>query len=106
MLCTQIASSSGALTWMFSEWAVRKKPSLQGVVSGSIAGLVCVTPASGFINPSGAFFIGFLSGPACYFGAQFKHYLGLFQFSSRCFTDFSQFLSLLLLLLSSLLLLP
>lgn len=46
------------------------------MVSGSVCGLVAVTPAAGFIDPTGAFFIGFLAGPCCYFGIQAKHYFG------------------------------
>jgi len=76
MLTTQIATGTASLTWMLTEWAVRKQPSVLGMVSGAIAGLVCITPACGFVDQTGAFVIGFLAGPWCYFGAQLKHKLG------------------------------
>lgn len=65
-----------ALSWLGTEWIVRKRPSLLGLLSGAIAGLVAITPAAGYVDPTGAFFIGLISGPFCYFGAQFKHRLG------------------------------
>lgn len=76
MLNTQIATSIAALTWMGTEWVVRKQPSLLGVLSGAVAGLVSITPAAGYVDPTGSFFIGFISGPFCYFGAQLKHRMG------------------------------
>lgn len=76
LLMTQISTATAAMTWLFSEWYMRKQPSVLGMVSGAIAGLVAITPASGFVDPTGAFFIGFIAGPACYFGSQLKHYLG------------------------------
>jgi Amt family ammonium transporter len=76
MLATQIATSTAALTWMLVEWAVRKKQSVLGMISGAVAGLVCITPAAGYVDMTGAFFIGFFGGPLCYLGAQLKHYLG------------------------------
>jgi ammonia channel protein AmtB len=47
-----------------------------GMINGAIAGLVCITPAAGYVDMTGAFFIGFFGGPLCYMGAQLKHYLG------------------------------
>ena len=76
MLNTQVATSMAALTWMFTEWAIKKKPSVMGMVSGAIAGLVAITPACGWVDQTGAFFIGALAGPWCYMGAQIKHYAG------------------------------
>eukprot|EP01034_Spumella_vulgaris_P030934 gene30934-38233_t len=76
MLTTQIATGTAAMTWMMTEWAVRGTPSVLGMVSGAIAGLVSITPAAGFVDPTGAFIIGLLGGPVCYFGAQLKHYAG------------------------------
>ena len=76
MLNTQIATSMSALTWMLTEWYIRKQPSVLGMVSGCIAGLVAITPACGYVNPTGAFIIGLLAGPFCYGGAQLKHKLG------------------------------
>ena len=69
MLVTQIATAAAALTWMFLEWGLRGKPSVLGIISGAIAGLVAITPASGFVAPMGALFIGVAAGVACYWGA-------------------------------------
>ena len=66
---TQIASAAAALSWMGVEWAVRGKPSVLGIVSGAVAGLVAITPAAGFVTPSGALLIGFIAGAACWWGA-------------------------------------
>ena len=68
MAVTQIASASGALTWMFVEWTQRNKPSVLGIVSGAIGGLVAITPAAGFVDLTGAFVIGIVSGFSCYWG--------------------------------------
>jgi Amt family ammonium transporter len=54
---------------MVVEWIHRKKPTLLGLLSGIVAGLVAITPAAGFVNPQGAFLIGLVSGPVCYAGA-------------------------------------
>jgi ammonium transporter, Amt family len=69
MVVTQIASAGAALTWMFLEWALRGKPSVLGIISGAIGGLVAITPASGFVAPGGALMIGIAAGAACYWGA-------------------------------------
>ena len=69
MAVTQIATATAALTWMFIEWMLRGKPSVLGIVSGAVAGLVAITPASGFVGPVGALFIGIGAGAACYWGA-------------------------------------
>ncbi|MGQ0530345.1 MAG: ammonium transporter [Panacagrimonas sp.] len=69
MLVTQVAAAVASLTWMFSEYLLRKRASLLGACSGAVAGLVAVTPASGFVDVSGAFIIGMVSGVACYWGA-------------------------------------
>ncbi len=69
MLVTQIATATAGLTWMFAEWAFGKKPSLLGILSGAIAGLVAITPAAGFVGPVGAFFIGLIAGIACYWAS-------------------------------------
>ena len=66
MAVTQIAAAAAALTWMFSEWVSHGKPSALGLVSGAVAGLVAITPASGFVGPMGALVIGAASGYACY----------------------------------------
>jgi len=66
MAVTQIATAAAALTWMFSEWLSHGKPSALGLVSGAVAGLVAITPASGFVGPMGALVIGIASGFLCY----------------------------------------
>jgi Amt family ammonium transporter len=69
MAVTQIATASAALGWMFIEWLGRGKPSLLGICSGAVSGLVAITPASGFVGPSGALIIGLAAGITCYWGA-------------------------------------
>ncbi len=77
MTVTQIATAAAALMWMFLEWILRKKPSVLGIVSGAVGGLVAITPASGFVDPMGALFIGLSAGACCYWGAVWlKHKLG------------------------------
>lgn len=66
MVVTQIATAAAALTWMFLEWMSHGKPSALGLASGAVAGLVAITPASGFVGPMGAMAIGFASGFVCY----------------------------------------
>ena len=66
MAVTQIAAATAALTWMFSEWVSHGKPSALGMVSGAVAGLVAITPASGFVGPMGALVIGIAAGYGCY----------------------------------------
>jgi ammonium transporter, Amt family len=62
MAVTQIAAAAGGLAWMLAEWVVHKKPSVLGIISGAIAGLVAITPASGFVAPVGALIIGLVAG--------------------------------------------
>jgi Amt family ammonium transporter len=71
MANTQIATAAAALAWMVVEWAHRKKPTMLGLASGAVAGLVAVTPASGWVEPSGALWIGIAAGVVCYGGAVF-----------------------------------
>jgi len=67
MLVTQVAAASAGIAWMLAEWFTgEKKPSLLGLCSGAVAGLVAITPAAGFVNPVGAFFIGLISGVLCF----------------------------------------
>jgi Amt family ammonium transporter len=66
MAVTQIATAAAALTWMFLEWMSHGKPSALGLVSGAVAGLVAITPASGFVGPMGAIAIGVAAGLVCY----------------------------------------
>jgi len=69
MAVTHIAASAGAITWMLGEWVVRSRPSLLGLCSGLVAGLVAITPAAGFVTPGSALIIGAVAGVACYWGA-------------------------------------
>ncbi len=66
---TQCATAMAALSWMAVEWVERKKPTLLGMCSGAVAGLVAITPASGFVNPTGSLIIGVAAGVGCYAGA-------------------------------------
>jgi ammonium transporter, Amt family len=66
---TQIATAAAALGWMFAEWIVAKKPSVLGMISGAVAGLVAITPASGYVDPVGALIIGVSAGVVCYISA-------------------------------------
>jgi len=77
MAVTQIATAAAALTWMFLEWFNHGKPSALGLVSGAVAGLVAITPASGFVGPMGALVIGAASGLMCYLAVvKVKHAMG------------------------------
>ena len=69
MTVTQIATAAAALAWMFSEWLVHKKPSVLGIISGAVAGLVAITPASGYVGPVGSLWIGAAAGVGCFFAA-------------------------------------
>jgi len=66
---TQIATAAATLAWMGMEWIISKKPSVLGMVSGAVAGLVAITPASGFVDAEGALYIGLAAGIVCYFSA-------------------------------------
>ncbi len=77
MAVTQIATAAAALGWMFAEWVVKKKPSVLGAASGAVAGLVAITPASGFVLPGPALIIGIIAGVVCFWSATgLKHALG------------------------------
>lgn len=69
MLVTHVAAAAGALSWMLAEWLMRGRPSLLGLCSGIVGGLVAITPAAGFVTPASALLIGALAGMACYWGA-------------------------------------
>jgi len=69
MAVTQIATAMAGLTWMAVEWLHRGKPTVIGICSGAVAGLVAITPASGFVGPIGALAIGIAAGIVCYAGA-------------------------------------
>jgi len=77
MLVTQIATAAAALAWMFSEWGSHGKPSALGIVSGAVAGLVAITPASGTVGPIGALAIGIAAGVLCFLAStRMKRALG------------------------------
>jgi Amt family ammonium transporter len=70
MLATHIAAAAGAFTWMTMEWLRYGKPSVLGIVTGMVAGLGTITPASGFVGPAGALFIGIVAGIVCFYATQ------------------------------------
>ena len=77
MINSFVATAAAALAWMFIEWMVKGKPSMLGVISGCVAGLVAVTPASGFSGPMGAIVLGLVAGVICFFAAtSLKNALG------------------------------
>jgi Amt family ammonium transporter len=69
MLVTQVATAAAALGWLFAEWAVKGKPSVLGIISGAVGGLVAITPAAGFVTAGGALVIGIVAGVICFFAA-------------------------------------
>src|SRR5207245_8356418 len=72
-----MATAVAAFTWMLVEWMMRDKPTVIGICTGAVAGLVAITPASGFVGPVGAVGIGAAAGIACYWGCTgLKHMLG------------------------------
>ncbi len=74
MLATQMATGAAALGWMFAEWVSKGKPSVLGIASGAVAGLVAITPASGFVGPTSAVIIGIAAGVVCYIAStSLKH---------------------------------
>src|ERR1700676_1246081 len=85
MSVTQIATAAAAMGWMFAEWIAKGKPSVLGAASGAVAGLVAITPASGFVLPGGAIVIGVAAGVGCYWAAtSLKHMFG-YDDSLDCF---------------------
>jgi Amt family ammonium transporter len=66
---THIATATAALAWMFTEWLVKGKPSVLGICSGAVAGLVAITPASGYVGPDSAVIIGVAAGVICFFSS-------------------------------------
>jgi Amt family ammonium transporter len=71
MLVTHISAATGAMTWLVIEWRKFGKPSVLGAVTGMVAGLGTITPASGFVGPGGALIIGLLAGGVCFTATQF-----------------------------------
>jgi len=77
MVNTVVATAAAAMAWMFAEWLIKGKPSMLGIASGAVAGLVAVTPAAGFAGPMGAIVLGAVAGLACLWGVTgLKHALG------------------------------
>ncbi len=73
---THIATAAAAMSWMFAEWMHRNKPTVLGAASGAVAGLVAITPASGFVGPMPALIIGLVAGVICYIAVNLKTKLG------------------------------
>ena len=77
MAVTQFATATAAFTWMIVEWIMRGKPTVIGMCTGAVAGLVAITPASGFVGPIGSLAIGVAAGVVCYWGCTgLKHLFG------------------------------
>ena len=77
MAVTQFATAAAGFTWMLVEWAHRGKPTVVGICTGAVAGLVAITPASGFVGPVGSLVIGAAAGIICYWGCTgLKHMFG------------------------------
>jgi Amt family ammonium transporter len=86
MTVTMIAAAIAALSWMAVEWKIKGKPSVLGTITGAIAGLVAITPGSGFVDPVGALVIGALGGAVCFLSAAFfKEKFDLLDDSLDCF---------------------
>lgn len=71
-LTTQLSTAAASLGWIIIEWKRHGKPTMLGIASGAVAGLVCITPAAGFVSPAWAILIGFMGGMICYFAVQSK----------------------------------
>ena len=85
MLVTMIAAAAAGVAWMLGEWAARGKPSVLGIISGSVGGLVAITPACGFVGPTGALIIGLAGGVMCFWAVtSLKRMLG-YDDSLDCF---------------------
>ena len=85
MLVTQIATAVAGFTWMLVEWALKGKPTVIGICSGAVAGLVAITPASGFVGPVGAFAIGVAAGVVCYWGVTGLKHMFSYDDALDCF---------------------
>jgi len=85
MMATQVATATAALGWMFAEWITKGKPSVLGIASGAVAGLVAITPASGYVGVLGSLVIGVAAGVVCFWSSTWlKHKLG-YDDSLDCF---------------------
>ncbi|MGH7933827.1 MAG: ammonium transporter [Candidatus Binataceae bacterium] len=75
-VATHLGASAAALSWLIAEWWMAGKPTVLGAASGAVAGLVAITPASGFVGPISSIIIGAVAGPLCYFAVRMKSHLG------------------------------
>jgi Amt family ammonium transporter len=85
MAVTMIAAAVAALAWMFTEWGMKGKPSIAGTLGGAVAGLVAITPASGFVDPTGALVIGAAGGVGCYLASTALKHALKYDDSLDCF---------------------
>src|ERR1700733_3945868 len=85
MTVTQIATAAAALGWVFAEWIAKGKPSVLGAISGAVAGLVAITPASGFVLPGSAIIIGVAAGVICFWTATYMKHIFGYDDSLDCF---------------------
>ena len=85
MTVTQIATAAAALGWMFAEWIAKGKPTVLGIASGAVAGLVAITPASGFVLPGGSLVIGVVAGVVCFWTASYMKHIFGYDDSLDCF---------------------
>jgi Amt family ammonium transporter len=76
VLSTQIATGCAAFSWILMEFCVKRQPTVLGMINGSLAGLISITPAAGYVDATGAFLIGLFSGPVCYYGISVKKMFG------------------------------
>ncbi|WP_428395163.1 ammonium transporter [Lichenicoccus sp.] len=85
MAVTQIATAAAALGWMFAEWIAKGKPTVLGVISGAVAGLVAITPASGFVLPGASIIIGVAAGVGCFWTSSYMKHIFGYDDSLDCF---------------------
>ena len=76
MVATHVAAAAASLSWLFTEWSLRGKPTVLGAASGAVAGLVAITPASGYVTPMSALVIGLIAGAICFFAVGIKFRFG------------------------------
>jgi Amt family ammonium transporter len=76
LVATHVATAAASLSWMFAEWGARGKPTVLGAASGAVAGLVAITPASGYVGPMAALIIGAIAGVVCFYAVRVKFSFG------------------------------
>ncbi|MGD0075761.1 MAG: ammonium transporter [Candidatus Binataceae bacterium] len=76
LVATHVATAAASLSWMFAEWGARGKPTVLGAASGAVAGLVAITPASGYVGPMAALIIGAIAGVVCFYAVRIKFSFG------------------------------